>query len=50
MLQNFLDERFGSLPPWAAERLDKATPAQVDRWLKKILTADSLEGVLGRKQ
>ena len=49
VLQQLLEEKFGSLPRWAAERLDNATPSQVERWLKKVLTANTLEGVLGKK-
>ena len=50
VLQQLLEEKFGSLPRWAADRLDNATPVQLDRWVKKVLTAGTLEGVLGRKQ
>ena len=48
VLQQLLEEKFGSLPRWAAERLDNATPVQLDRWVKKVLTAGTLEGVIGR--
>ena len=41
--------KFGSLPKWVDERLEAATSVQVERWSKKILTADTLEGVLGKK-
>ena len=29
--------------------METASQAQVERWARKILTADSLEGVLGRR-
>ncbi len=43
-----LETKFGRLPKWARERLARATPARLARWAKKILTAETLEGVLGR--
>ena len=49
MLQEQLQIKFGPVPKWAAHRLAHASPAQIERWTKKILTADSIEGVLGRK-
>ena len=39
--------KFGGLPAWADERLTQATDAQLDVWVARILTADSLEGLLG---
>ncbi len=44
-----LEAKFGTLPKWADDRLGKATSTQVERWSKKILTADTLEGVVGRR-
>ncbi len=49
MLRGQLETKFGSLPKWVDERLETATAVQVERWSKKILTADTLEGVLGKK-
>ena len=49
MLRGKLETKFGSLPKWVVERLEAATSVQVERWSKKILTADTLEGVLGKK-
>ena len=49
MLRGQLETKFGSLPKWVVERLEAATSDQVERWSKKILTADTLEGVLGKK-
>jgi len=49
ILRDVLESKFGALPKWAAQRLDKAAPAQVERWARKVLTASTLEGVLGRK-
>ncbi len=39
--------KFGELPTWADERLIQASDEQLDVWVGRILTADSLEGLLG---
>jgi predicted transposase YdaD len=44
-----METRFGPLPKWARERLAKASPAQAERWAKKVLTAATVEGVLGKR-
>jgi len=49
LLREQLSSKFGPLPKWARERLDKATYAQIERWARKILTAQTLEGVLGHR-
>ena len=49
MLRGQLAAKFGSLPKWVDQRLEAATSAQVERWSKRILTADTLEGVVGKK-
>jgi hypothetical protein len=49
VLRDLLKAKFHSLPKWADEKLESATPAQIQRWLRKILTAETLEGVLGKK-
>ncbi len=49
VLRDLLTVKFRTLPKWADEKLESATPAQVQRWLRKILTAETLEGVLGKK-
>ena len=41
--------KFGRIPAWADHRLLAATPSQLNRWTLKILTADTIEGVLGRR-
>ena len=48
MLRGMLATKFGKLPKWVHERLEEATSLQVERWSKKILTAETLEGVLGK--
>ncbi len=40
--------KFGVLPEWANNRLASATDDQLDNWVAQILTADSLEALLGK--
>ena len=49
MLRLLLATKFGKLPKWVDERLGEATSVRIERWSKKILAAETLEGVLGRK-
>ena len=49
MLRDQLETKFGSLPKWVNQRLDAATSAQVQRWAKRIVSVDTLEGVVGKK-
>jgi predicted transposase/invertase (TIGR01784 family) len=43
-----LELKFGALPDWAARQLNEATTAQLDSWIKGILSAESLESLLGK--
>jgi hypothetical protein len=49
ILRGQLETKFGSLPKWVDERLATAKSVQIERWSKKIITADTLEAVLGKK-
>jgi hypothetical protein len=49
ILRGQIKAKFHTLPKWADERLESASSVQVQRWSKKILTADTLEGVLGKR-
>ena len=49
LLTDQLNQRFGPLPAWASARLRKATPAQTQKWSRMVLTAATLEGVLGKR-
>jgi hypothetical protein len=49
MLRGQMETKFGNLPKWVDARLEEATSVQIGRWSKKILTADTLEGVLGKR-
>jgi hypothetical protein len=48
MMRKLLETKFGKVPKWVDERLEEATSVQIERWAKKILTAETLEGVLGK--
>jgi hypothetical protein len=50
LLREQLEIKFGRLPRWADHRLTQATPVQLERWAKKVLTADSLQSVVGPRQ
>jgi hypothetical protein len=43
-----LELKFGALPDWATRQLNEATTAQLDTWIKGILSAESLESLLGK--
>lgn len=49
MLSLQLKMKFGRLPKWAQERVATATPAKLDRWALKVLTADTLAEVVGER-
>ncbi len=46
MLRGLLQEKFRVLPSWAEDQLAHASPAQLARWFKKILSSDTLEELL----
>jgi len=50
LIRRMLETKFGKLPKWVDERLEKAKSDEIERWAKKLLTAGTLEGVLGRSQ
>lgn len=45
LLHRQLQLRFGTLPPWAEEKLAHASAVQVEHWGANILNAVSLEEV-----
>lgn len=49
LLMQQLQRKFGKLPKWAELRVAEARPAQIVRWADKILTATTLEQVLGKQ-
>ena len=46
LLRSQFELRFGVLPGWAIERLQKADPETIDRWGRRIFDAQTLEDVL----
>lgn len=46
-LKRLLARRFGSLPPWAEERIATAQIAQLDTWIDGLLDAESLTALIG---
>ncbi|WP_341645348.1 Rpn family recombination-promoting nuclease/putative transposase [Thauera sp. SDU_THAU2] len=42
--------RFGTLPDWAEARLAQAPLEQLEGWIEAVLTAESLEGVIGSEE
>ena len=46
-LKRLLKRRFNTLPPWAAQRIEAASIAQLDVWLDGIFDAQSLEALIG---
>ena len=44
-----LRQRFGRLPAAAIARIDKAGAAELDGWFSRVLTASSLDEMLGAK-
>lgn len=45
-----LETKFGKLPKWADERLGNAKLSDAAQWAKKVITAETLEGVLGKQR
>ncbi len=39
--------KFGEVPDWAVKKILEADKAQLDCWVELILTADSVESLLG---
>jgi hypothetical protein len=49
MLREQLKAKFRSVPKWADEKLESATPVQIRRWSRNFAIAETLEDVLGKK-
>ncbi len=45
LLARLLERRFGTLPPWATEKLTRASEQELEAWGDSILTAPTLEAV-----
>ena len=49
-LKRLLTRRFSVLPDWAAQRIEGASPDQLDAWLDGIFDAESLTGLINSDQ
>lgn len=49
MLSGQLETKFGKVPKWAQARLQTAKKVQLGRWSRKIITAETLEAVIGKR-
>ncbi len=47
VLTRLLTHRFGELPVWVTERLDKAGVDELEAWAEAVLSADSIKTVFG---
>tara|TARA_R110000823_G_scaffold29351_4_gene85211 strand:+ start:882 stop:1736 length:855 start_codon:yes stop_codon:yes gene_type:complete len=45
-LRKLIALKFGALPGWAEDAIQNASPAEIEAWLERVLTADSLEKLL----
>lgn len=50
LLAGLLEDKFGPLPKWAEDRLRKASITEAEQWAHRVLSASSLEGVLGKRR
>jgi len=42
-LRKLIALKFEALPNWVEETIQNASPADIEGWLERVLTADSLE-------
>lgn len=47
-LKKLISLKFGELPGWAEAQIQSAALPELEIWLEAILTADTLESLLGR--
>jgi len=45
LVMRLLEKRFGKLPTSVKNRLENASPAELDRWSVQLLNANSLEDI-----
>ncbi|QSR36653.1 hypothetical protein CFI10_17020 [Marinobacterium iners] len=48
LLRKMIEIKFGAIPEWAESVLESADSQQIDLWAESILTAESLEALLGK--
>jgi hypothetical protein len=49
-LTTLMQMKFGEFPKWARDRVARAPVDNLDLWLRKVLTAPTLEEVLGKRR
>ena len=47
LLARMIRKRFGSVPAWAAEKLEQATTAQLEQYAERLLDAETVEAIFG---
>lgn len=45
-LKKLIQLKFGDLPNWAEQKITRADSEQIDRWISKLLKANSLDHLL----
>ena len=45
MVRRLLVRRFGALPPWVEQRLERASEAELDAWTERVLDGEALDAV-----
>lgn len=45
LLARLLDKRFGELPPWVRNKLELATPEEMEAWADTVLSASTIDAV-----
>jgi hypothetical protein len=50
LLTRLLERRFSTLPSWVAERVGSADTRQLEDWMERLLEADGLDAVFGKRQ
>ena len=47
LLRKMIQVKFGAIPTWADDLIRSAESKQIDLWVESLMTADSLESLLG---
>ena len=45
-LLTLIEQRFGSIQPSVVQRIESASPSEIDRWMRGILSATTLDDLL----
>ena len=47
LLRKMIQVKFGTIPPWVDDLIRSADSKQIDLWVESLMTAESLESLLG---